>query len=68
MLDKFVLDERAEGLQYTDVGKPLDKIKSATKDTNSFEMSWSSRLFKDVDPLKPLLMDDPSPLDRMPEG
>ena len=31
-------------------------------------MSWTGRIFKNVDPLKPLLMDDDSELDRMAEG
>ena len=30
-------------------------------------MTWTGKLFKDSDPLKPLLMDDPSELDAMPE-
>jgi hypothetical protein len=62
------LDERSDSLRYTDITKPLDKIKSASKDTNSFEMSWTGRIFKNVDPLKPLLMDDDSELDSMAEG
>jgi len=62
------LDERSDSLRYTDITKPLDKIKSASNDTNSFEMSWTGRLFKNVDPLKPLLIDDASELDQIPEG
>ena len=31
-------------------------------------MSWTGRLFKNVDPLKPLLIDDASELDQIPEG
>lgn len=67
MLDKFVLDEKAEGLRYMDFTKD-EQVKSAAKDTSNFEMSWTGRIFKDTDPLKPLLMDDESPLDGMGEG
>ncbi len=31
-------------------------------------MTWTGRIFKNQDPLKPLLLDDPSPLDSLPEG
>ena len=44
-----------------------ERVPSAEKDSSNFEMTWSGRIFKDADPLKPLLMDDPSPLDSMPE-
>lgn len=67
-LDKFLLDERAESLRYTDEtknGQDLS-IPSATKDMKNLDFTWSGRLFKDMDPLKPLLMDEPSPLDGMP--
>lgn len=57
-LDKFILEERADSLRYTDISRPLDEVKSASKDTNSFEMSWTGRIFKRADPLKPLLLDD----------
>lgn len=67
MLDKFLLDERAESLRYLDPSEDAAKVPSASKDTSSFEMSWTGRLFRDNDPLRPLLMDDPSSLDGMPE-
>lgn len=70
-LDKFLLDEKAEGLRYlnfTDTDKHLnEQVASASKDTSSFEMSWTGRLFKDTDPLKPLLLDDAAALDSMAE-
>jgi small subunit ribosomal protein S9 len=68
MLDKFILDEKAEGLRYLDYNQNGDELpKAAQQDTSSFELSWAGRIFKDQDPLKPLLMDDPSRLDKMPE-
>jgi hypothetical protein len=33
------------------------------KDSSNFELSWTGRIFKDVDPLKPLMLDDDSRLD-----
>ena len=66
-LDKFLLDERAEGLRYMDMNKDDSKVPSASKDTSSFEMTWTGRLFKDTDPLKPLLLDHDTPLDSMAE-
>jgi hypothetical protein len=35
------------------------------KDSSNFELSWTGRIFKDVDPLKPLMLDDDSRLDSM---
>lgn len=69
-LDQFLLDEKAAGIQYLDPTKDQGgkNVKSASKDVTSFDMTWTGRLFKNVDPLKPLLMDDPSELDSMPEG
>lgn len=43
------------------------EVPSASKDTTSFEMTWTGRLFKNTDPLKPLLLDDDTPLDSMAE-
>jgi hypothetical protein len=68
MLDKFIIDERADSLRYTDITKPLEDIHSASKDTTNYEMSWTGRLFKDADPLKPLMLDDDSDLNTLPEG
>ena len=50
MLDKFIIDEKAEGLQYYD---PTIKetVKETMQDHNSFEMTWSGRLMKSRDPL-----------------
>ena len=62
-LDKFVLDERARGADYIDLTKDESKIPSAMKDSSNFELSWTGRIFKDVDPLKPLMLDDDSRLD-----
>lgn len=62
-LDKFILDEKASGIKYIDPARPAETVKSASKDQTSFDMTWTGRLFKEVDPLKPLLMDDPSQLD-----
>lgn len=66
-LDKFLLDERAEGLRFLDITKDDKTVKSAAKDSSNFEMSWTGRIFKDTDPLKPNLLDDASSLDGMPE-
>ena len=44
-LDKFILDEKAENLKYWDPTKNDEPVKSATKDTTNFEMSWSGKLF-----------------------
>lgn len=66
-LDKFLVDEKAKGLGYHDLTKDDEPVPSASKDTTSFELSWTGRIFKDMDPLKPLLMDDPSPLDTLEE-
>lgn len=68
MLDQFLLDEKADGVRYLDEVNQKETVKSASKDTTSFDLTWTGRLFKDTDPLKPLLMDDPSQLDSMPEG
>jgi hypothetical protein len=70
LLDKFLLDERAESARFLDVTKTAEEHipKSAAKDTDSFQMSWSGKIFRDMDPLKPLLIDDHSELDEMPEG
>jgi len=67
-LDKFLLDEKAEGLRYEDPAAERESVPSAEKDTSSFEMSWTGRIFKNADPLKPLLLDDSTPLDSLPEG
>lgn len=64
-LDKFLLDERARGADYIDLTKDESKIPSAMKDSSNFELSWTGRIFKDVDPLKPLMLDDDSRLDSM---
>ena len=72
-LDQFILDEKAAGFQYMDPSKPSHgpnaTIATAAKDLTSLDLTWTGRLFKDLDPLKPLLLDDPSSeLDQMPEG
>lgn len=67
-LDKFILDEKGDSAKYYDPTRPEETVKSASKDVTSFELTWTGRLFKDMDPLKPILLDDPSPLDAMPEG
>jgi hypothetical protein len=66
-LDKFLLDERAEGLRFLDIANDDKTVKSAAKDTSNFELSWTGRIFKDTDPLKPHILDDPSALDGLPE-
>ena len=66
-LDKFMLDEKAKGLTFMNAENNDSLPKSATQDSSSFELSWTGRIFKDTDPLKPLLLDDASPLDSMPE-
>jgi hypothetical protein len=70
LLDKFLLDERAESAKDLDLTKDSSEYitKAAAKDTDSFAMSWSGKLFRDSDPLKPLLLDDLTELDAMPEG
>lgn len=60
-LDKFMLDEKAKGLTYMNAENNDSLPKSATQDSSSFELSWTGRIFKDTDPLKPLLLDDASP-------
>ena len=69
-LDQLLLDEKAAGIQYLDPREEQGgkNVKSASKDFTSFELTWTGRLFKDTDPLKPLLLDDPSELDSMPES
>ena len=42
--------------------------RAASKDITNFDLTWTGRIFKDIDPLKPLLMDDPTPLDSMAES
>lgn len=43
-------------------------MKTATKDLTNFDLTWSGRILKDIDPLSPNLLDDPTPLDNMAEG
>lgn len=70
LLDKFLLDERAESLKYTDNSKNGQDllVKSAAKDFTNLDLTWTGRIFKDMDPLKPLLLDDNSPLDGMADS
>jgi hypothetical protein len=51
-LDKFILDEKAEGLKYWNADNE-ESVKSSTKDSSNFELSWAGKLFKRYDPLKP---------------
>jgi hypothetical protein len=46
LLDKFLLDERAEGLKYTDNSKNGRDllVKSAAKDFKNLDLTWSGRL------------------------
>lgn len=67
MLDKFIIDEKAAGIPYTNPFA-TEELKSASKNTDSFELHWSGKIFKDHDPLKPSLLDDPTPLENTPEG
>ena len=59
-LDKFILDEKAAGIKYIDPSRPEETVKTAAKNLTSFDMTWTGRIFKEIDPLKPLLMDDQS--------
>jgi hypothetical protein len=54
MLDKFIIDEKAEGLKYYQPSKHVGnetEITSAKKDTSNFDLHWSGRLMKELDPL-----------------
>ena len=44
-LDKFMVEEKAEGLRFWDVSQD-DHIKYASKDQNSYEMSWAGKILK----------------------
>lgn len=52
MLDKFILDEKAELLKYW---KPSEeeKLKYPTQDYTNDSLQWSGRLLKGYDPLTP---------------
>lgn len=59
LLDKFLIDEKAEYLEYWDPSKQ-DNIKSAKKDSSNLSMSWIGKIIDKNDPLKPNFFDDPS--------
>lgn len=44
-LDKFIVDEKAANFRFWDQTKD-ETIKSAAKDTNSFELTWTGRFAK----------------------
>lgn len=65
-LDKFILDDRGASLHWMDLTKD-ERVKTAEKDLTNLDLQWSGKIFRDTDPMKPLLLDDPSPLDNAPE-
>lgn len=67
LLDDFIIDEKAASPEFWDPSKS-DGIKTGTKDTDSFEMTWLGKMYKNADPLKPLLIDDDTPLENTGEG
>lgn len=66
-LDRFIVDEHGASLQYLDLAKEKEHVKTAEKDLTNLDLQWSGKVFRDIDPMKPLLMDDPTPLDNVPE-
>ncbi len=49
-LDKMLIDEKAESIQFYDPSKE-DDIKFARKDHKVQDLTWSGRIFKNMDPL-----------------
>jgi hypothetical protein len=52
-LDKFIVDEKGDMLEYWQPSRE-EKIKSASKDSTNMDFSWAGQFFKDlVNPLTP---------------
>lgn len=67
LLDQLILNEKAKGSDYYDPAVHMYEYpKVATKDYSNFDFSWSGKIFNAQDPLKPLLLEDASDLDKMP--
>lgn len=57
ILDKFVLDEKAEGFKFYDPVKALDdKPKMLSQDVSNFDLTWSGRYLNSLDPLVPCIL------------
>lgn len=67
MLDKFIIDEKAEMFKY-DMPHIEDKLRYPGKDQSNFDMHLFGQVLKGQDPLKPHILDDKSVLDTQPEG
>lgn len=63
----MILKEKAEGYQYYDPAVHMYEYpKDATKDSSNYDFSWSGKVANALDPLKPLLLDDPTELEGLP--
>lgn len=45
-IDKFIIDEKAEGFKHWDLSE-IDDIKSSKKDFTSYEATWAGKILKE---------------------